>query len=245
MQTKSDYESWHKSMASVEADEPIPLYPWHRTVLKLLPDLNGKLVLEVGCGRGDFARALGKRYPSVKLFGTDFSTTAIGTAKSKVPLDSNVRFEVADAQNLPFENNYFDYIISCECLEHVEIPSEMMSNVARCLKPGGGFIVTTENYANGMILAWIKSWLTGEPFNSGSGVQPRENFFLFWKVRRLIEGAGLEVTHMESNHFQWLLLPRVSPERLCTKDFKSALWKGICRPFGRHFTFVGIKPEAV
>jgi hypothetical protein len=117
----------------------------------------------------------------------------------------------------------------------------MMSSISRCLKPGGHFIITTENYFNGMILAWIKSWFTKQPFNSGSGIQPRENFFLFWKVRSTIESAGLSVTQMESNHFVWLLLPGFAPNTFFTEDFRNPLLKRAVRPFGRHFTFQGIK----
>lgn len=241
MRLKSDYDSWHRSMSLVEADQAEPLYPWHRTVLTLLPDLNGKTVLEVGCGRGDFARFVGRKYPLTKIVATDFSSAAIESARRKVSNPSNVIFEVADAQNLPFGNNSFEYVISCECLEHVEKPGRMMASIARCLKNGGGFVVTTENYFNGMILAWIKAWLTNTPFNSGSGVQPREHFFLFWKVRRMIEKAGLQVTHSESNHFIWLLLPRFAPDTFFTEDFANPFLKRLFRPFGRHFTYQGHK----
>src|SRR5207237_3418756 len=129
------------------------------TVLKIIPDLNGKTVLEVGCGRGDFALLLARLYPSAKIVATDFSAMAIDNAQSKMQPNSNVVFKIADAHNLPFDDGSFDYVISCECLEHAEKPSRMMSNIARCLKPDGAFIVTSENYYNRMILAWIKSWL--------------------------------------------------------------------------------------
>jgi ubiquinone/menaquinone biosynthesis C-methylase UbiE len=241
MPLKSDYDNWHQSMALTEADQVTPLYPWHQTLLKLLPNLDGRNVLEVGCGRGDFARLLGQKYLATKIVATDFSHSAIEAAQSKLPEIPNVSFCVADAQNLPFDDACFDVVISCECLEHVESPLRMMSSVARCLKPGGSFIITTENYFNGMILAWIKSWLSGQPFNSGSGVQPRENFFLFWRVRQIIEKAGLTVTHMESNHFIWLLLPRFAPDVFFTEDFNNPLLKRLFRPFGRHFTYQGVK----
>src|SRR5436305_3401346 len=106
----------------------------------------------------------------------------------------------------------------------------MISNIARSLKPGGGFIVTTENYFNGMILAWLNSWLRRRPFDSGSGIQPHENFFVFWRVRQLLESAGLKVVGMFSNHFQWLLLPGVGPHRLRTDEFRSRLLNRIFRP---------------
>ena len=241
MNIASDYEEWHKGMASVEANQDIPIYPWHQTVLKLLPDLNGKRVLEIGCGRGDFAHLLGAQHPSARILATDFSRSAIETAQSKLRSGSNVVFHLADAQALPFDDASFDYVISCECLEHVEKPAQMLSEVARCLTKNGGFIFTTENYFNGMILAWIKSWITGEPFNSGSGVQPRENFFVFWKIREMIQSAGLNITHMESNHFVWLLLPRFAPDTFFTRDFANPVFKRLFRPFGRHFTYQGVR----
>jgi ubiquinone/menaquinone biosynthesis C-methylase UbiE len=241
MEPKSHYDSWHKTMAVAESDQEVPLYPWHRTVLKLLPDLSGKTVLEVGCGRGDFACLLGQKHPEAKIVGADFATTAIDYARAKLPNDSNVSFTVADAQNLPFSDGAFDFVISCECLEHVEDPQRVMSNIARCLRSGGEFVVTTENYFNGMLLAWINSWLRKKPFDSGSGIQPNENFFVFWNVLRMIEKAGLTITHMESNHFVWLLLPRFSPDTFFTEDFYRPLFKRLFRPFGRHFTYQGKK----
>ena len=239
----SNYEAWHQAMIAAEEGQSTPLYPWHRTVLNIIPDLNGKSVLEIGCGRGDFARLLGERYPSAEIIATDFSTAAITYAQSKIGSSRNVTFEAANAQALLFSDASFDYVISCECLEHVETPREMVREIVRCLKPGGGFVVTTENYFNGMILAWIKAWLTRTPFSSGSGFQPRENFFVFWQVRRMIEEAGLHITHMESNHFVWLLLPSFSPDTFFTADFGKAIWRRLFRPFGRHFTYQGIKPE--
>ncbi len=241
MKSGADYEAWNTSMAAAEAGQIAPTYPWHETVLKIVPDLNGKTVLEVGCGRGDFALLLARLYPSARIVATDFSEAAINNGKSKMQPNSNVVFKIADAHALPFDDCSFDYVISCECLEHVEKPSKMMSNIARCLKPGGGFIVTTENYFNGMILAWLKSWLTGQPFDSGSGTQPRENFFVFWKVRRIIQDAGLLITHTESNHFVWLLLPLFAPDTFFTRDFASPLLKRFFRPFGRHFTYQGLR----
>jgi ubiquinone/menaquinone biosynthesis C-methylase UbiE len=230
-------------MIAAEEGQSTPLYPWHRTVLNIIPDLNGKCVLEIGCGRGDFAWLLGQRYPGAEIIATDFSTAAITYAQSKIGPNRNVTFQAANAQALPFSDASFDYVISCECLEHVEAPREMVSEIVRCLKPGGGFVVTTENYFNGMILAWIKAWLTRTPFSSGSGFQPRENFFVFWQVRRMIKEAGLQITHMESNHFVWLLLPSFSPDTFFRADFGKAIWRRLFRPFGRHFTYQGIKPE--
>lgn len=237
------YDEWHQGRAS-GAEEIEPTHPWHQTVARLLPDLNGRRVLEVGCGRGDFAIWLASKYPSAEIVGIDFSVSAIEIAKGRASdHGSRVYFQVDDSQSLSFADESFDYVISCECLEHVPQPDLMAREIFRIMRPGAEFILTTENYFNGMLLLWLKTWITGAPFDSGSGVQPLENFFLFWRVKKVLEAAGLKVQNMESNHYQWLLLPRVDPMKLVTFDFQSPLLKRVCRPFGRHFTFAGSRPR--
>lgn len=44
---------------------------------------------------------------------------------------------VADIQNLPFQNNSIDFIISNSVLEHIENPEKVVSEIKRVLKPGG------------------------------------------------------------------------------------------------------------
>jgi len=235
-----DYDHWHERLATFDGQTDEPTEPWHRTVIKLLPDLNGQRLLEIGCGRGDFSIWLSKQFPDAEVVGLDFSSKAISIAQARADAAAvNARFVVGDAEALGFSEDEFDYVISCECFEHVPNPKKMAREIGRVLKPSGQFILTTENYFNGMLLGWLMSWIRKAKFNSGSGVQPHENFFLFWRVKALLESGGLKINHMESNHFQWLLLPGTNPARLLTPDFGNPLLKRIFRPFGRHFTFAG------
>lgn len=240
--TKASYDSWHARQAEGEASGKKTFDPWHQTVARRLPDLNGKKVLEVGCGRGDFAIWLAQQFPRAVITAVDFSDKAIAIAAARSrELGGAVNFRVEDAENLQLPERTFDQVISCECLEHVPHPAKMAGEICRVLKPGGRFILTTENYFNGMLLAWLDAWWRKKEFDSGSGAQPHENFFLFWRVQRILERAGLRVDHTESNHFQWLLLPRCAPDRLCTRDFDNPALKRLFRPFGRHFTFEGTR----
>ncbi len=245
MNNVESYDEWHRRRIETEAATVAePSHPWHLTVARLLPDLNGRRVLEVGCGRGDFAIWLASRYAGAEVVGIDFSASAIEIAKGRaVAGGSRVSFQVDDSQSLSFADQSFDYVISCECLEHVPQPERMAREMHRVLRSGGEFILTTENYFNGMILLWLKTWLTGAPFDSGSGVQPHENFFLYWRVKKILESGGLKVERTQSNHYQWLLLPRTDPMKLVTFDFQQPLLQRVFKPFGRHFTFCGLRPR--
>jgi ubiquinone/menaquinone biosynthesis C-methylase UbiE len=235
------YDKWH---ARNGFEVGIPLqFPWYASVADHIgQDVRGDL-LEVGCGRGEFALWLAETSPRAHVIRVDFSETAIEMARRRASgTSASLRFMVGDAQRLEFPDNSFDWVVSCECMEHVPSPPAMAAEIYRVLKPGGKFCLTTENYLNGMLVAWLYSWLTRRPFNSGSGVQPIEKFFLYLQVQGHLSRAGLKVAGTASSHYQWLLLPRIDPARLCTNGFQSSWARRIAKPFGRHFSFFGFKP---
>jgi ubiquinone/menaquinone biosynthesis C-methylase UbiE len=242
--SKLAYDRWHEQINSFAEDTDPLSFPWYRTAFSGIRDnLTGDL-LEIGCGRGEFAVWLASVVSSIRITGVDFSASAINIAHRRVANTSKpVHFIVSDAQSLAFADNSFDWIVSCECLEHVPQPRKMAAEMFRVLKSGGRFCLTTENYLNGMLLAWLQCYVSGRPFNSGSGVQPLEQFFVFPQVKGYLKQAGLVVERTESTHYQWLLLPGVNPARLCTRQFKMSWARRIAKPFGRHFSFFGYKPR--
>jgi ubiquinone/menaquinone biosynthesis C-methylase UbiE len=241
-QIRADYDLWHSTVHTPREEESPTDFAWHKSVWNNITNHPGGKVLEIGCGRGGFAIWLMGRSERFKITGLDFSFSAIELARKAAAVSgSAAEFLQGDAESLPFPDSTFDLVISCECIEHVPHPPVMAKEIARVLKSGGRFCLTTENYFNGMLLAWIKCWLTRTPFNSGTGVQPRENFFFYWMIKAYLKKAGLIVTSSESCHYQWLLLPRVDPAKLCTEQFRSNTGRFLAKPFGRHFSFFGVK----
>jgi ubiquinone/menaquinone biosynthesis C-methylase UbiE len=241
---RDEYDAWHGEIAArgIRSD-PLEL-PWYRSAYGHLEKYAQGDVLEIGCGRGEFAIWLSQNRPDLKITAVDFSQEAIDIATRQASATAAVvAVKQDDAEALSFPESSFDYVVSCECIEHVSNPALMAQEISRVLRPGGRFCVTTENYLNGMLILWAKYWLTGEPFNSGSGVQPQENFFFFWHVLAYLRNAGLRVEETESCHYQWLLLPRVDPAKLCTKQFSTSILRDLAKPFGRHFSFFGRKPD--
>jgi ubiquinone/menaquinone biosynthesis C-methylase UbiE len=100
----------------------------------------GDKILDLGCGNGRFFELLKDK--DVNYIGVDFSEKLIEIAKKKYP---KVKFQVADALNLPFPNNYFDIIYSIAVLHHIpsrEFRQQFLKEARRILKPNGLLILT-------------------------------------------------------------------------------------------------------
>ncbi|MEM8722312.1 MAG: class I SAM-dependent methyltransferase [Cyanobacteria bacterium P01_G01_bin.39] len=234
------YDRWHESVHGEENPIEINLSSWHKTALNLSPPLENLNILEVGCGVGDFALHLVNFDANVTA--VDFSPHAIEIAKKKsTAQNKSVNFRVADAQSLPFADNSFDLLLSCECLEHVPEPQLALNEFKRVLKPQGKLVLTTENYSNAMVLYWLKCWIFKKPFNSGAGVQPIEHFFLYWRVKRMFHLSGFQVQNMVGWHHVFLLLPKLHPHTFVVEKFKNSLLVQLFKPFARHIAFEAIK----
>ncbi len=234
------YDRWHRSVHGGENPADIALEGWHENALSLAPNLTDLKVLEVGCGVGDFAIYLAKQ--NINVTAVDFSPAAIELAQTKANAQNiSVEFQVADAQALPFADNTFDFIFSCECLEHIPVPQQALNELQRVLKPSGRLVLTTENYSNAMVLYWLACWLRKEPFNSGEQVQPIDHFFVFWDVKNMMQKAGFQVERMIGSHHVFLLLPRMHPHTFVIERFKNNPVASLLRPFARHMAFEAVK----
>src|SRR5579872_6452213 len=121
--SKLEYNRWHEQLnANTETSDPMA-FPWYRAAFNgIQGNIKGD-ILEIGCGRGQFALWLASVVPSLRVTGVDFSTSAVTIARGKIANGSKaVRFLAGDAQSLPFPEKTFDWIVSCECLEHLPEP---------------------------------------------------------------------------------------------------------------------------
>ncbi|MFQ6086416.1 MAG: methyltransferase domain-containing protein [Candidatus Bathyarchaeia archaeon] len=117
----------------------------HEALLDELRPLVGKRVLDVGCGNGNTVLKIAEQVgPDGRAVGIDFSPEGIAIAKRKaieLGLDKVTEFRVADAEELPFEDNYFDAVIS-ECVVCLAPKKQKVLNEkTRVLKPGGKLVM--------------------------------------------------------------------------------------------------------
>ena len=97
----------------------------------------GKDVLELATGPGMIARHIAPHANHV--VATDFAPKMIETArKAKNP--ENVRFEVADATSLRFEDKSFDVVVIANALHIIPNPEKALAEIRRVLKDDGVLI---------------------------------------------------------------------------------------------------------
>jgi ubiquinone/menaquinone biosynthesis C-methylase UbiE len=99
----------------------------------------GKKVLDFCCGDGDFAIFLAES--GADAYGVDISATSIDNAKRKAAqkgLD-NAHFFVMDAENMTFEDDFFDIITANGVLHHLDI-DKAYKQIQRVIKPDGKVI---------------------------------------------------------------------------------------------------------
>ncbi len=99
-------------------------------------------LLEVGCGDAMIWRENCERIPDGwRLTLTDFSPGMVEEARAV--LGNRAQYQVADVQELPFEDASFDAVIANHMLFHVPDRERALSELARVLRRGGRFTATT------------------------------------------------------------------------------------------------------
>lgn len=99
-------------------------------------------ILEAGCGGGRNMDWFVKN--DFQVYGIDQSEAAILHLKSKYLDLQEERLQIALVEKIPFEDNYFDHIISSAVLHFAQSEAhfkEMMVEMLRVLKPGGNLFI--------------------------------------------------------------------------------------------------------
>jgi len=100
---------------------------------------DNSLVLDAGCGRGEFVKYLKEYRPGCKITGIDISEVGICDAIKRIP---NCDFKTMDVYDIPKVFKEYDYIISFETIEHLSYPVDFIKGVWHSLKRGGCIIIT-------------------------------------------------------------------------------------------------------
>jgi ubiquinone/menaquinone biosynthesis C-methylase UbiE len=101
----------------------------------------GVAALDVACGPGFQSRALARA--GAQVSGIDATPAFIEHARSLFASEEieNARFEVGDAEHLPFDSPEFDLAICRSAYHHFPNPDRVLSEMARVVRPGGRVVI--------------------------------------------------------------------------------------------------------
>jgi ubiquinone/menaquinone biosynthesis C-methylase UbiE len=155
-------------------------------------NLNGELVLDIGCGTGLMVERLSLR--GHQVLGLDVRPEGLQATRLKSPQSLLLQ---AEATSLPVSANSFNAIILLDVLEHVD-DQKLLAEVERALQPGGIAFLTVP------AMPWLWSYR-----DEAAGHMRR---YTRNRLATVLSKARLRVKEMR--YYQFLLFPLVASSRL-------------------------------
>ena len=175
---------------------------YDHTIVRLLELKEGDRILDLGCGTGVLTRMIADRLDQNKgglSIGIDAAAGMIKVARKKRET-STCKFEIAAAEDLPFENKSFNSIVSSLFFHHVplDLKKKALSEAFRVLKPDGRLIIAdmhTPSTSMGWLISHVSRWFFMQPQIGENirGVMPS-----------VIEGAGFASPDAVCSYFGYI-----------------------------------------
>lgn len=185
-----DSEAYDKNIEKnplIKIEEPV--------VLEMINNVEGKKVLDLGCGTGRYSIKFAKE--GAEVTGIDLSEDMLGIAREKVTNKMKINFLKGDmSRKIDLPDKSFDLIISSLAMSHLEEIDGFIENIGRLLNNDGISIISTHH-----------------PY-----------LIKIAKVRTLIKSSeGYNYIETYSHLFNEIL-PLLSKNNLCIEKIKEPCW---------------------
>ncbi len=238
MSLRADYDVWHERIFSADPEHEDASSPWYQLVREQLGSVTGLRVLEVACGRGGFVRELCRA--GAQVTGCDFSLAALRVGREKLRALGTGELAAlvqGDAQVLPFADESFDIVVSCETIEHIPDDGSALREMWRVARPSAKFFLTTPNYANLMGLYDLYARVR-HPGRKDD--QPFDRRQWFAQIRSSVRNAGWTILRSDGTVHQLPVIPGHNPVELPFLESNRVV-RRLLSPFAFHYFLLSEK----
>jgi len=178
-------------------------------------------ILDIGniSGQGKIHKKIIDRFPAAEIYGLD----VVDQKQSGLDFKNQ---SIGQAENLPYEENFFDFIYMGEVLEHSWEPKKIMEECGRVLKTGGLLILDLPNIYS--LSRMIRYFFKGRDIILGD--PDHKIFYSRAMLENLLEKSGFG-------------LVEISTDRQCTVKGREFFLPNFCsfKFLGEHLMIAGKK----
>jgi ubiquinone/menaquinone biosynthesis C-methylase UbiE len=151
-------------------------------------------VLDVGCGTGELLTRLAAKYPEARLAGLDPVPEMLKVARRK--LSAKVELRVGWANELPWPDDSFDIVVSCNMFHYITHPVEAVREMERVLRPRGKMVITD----------WCDDYIACRVCNLYLRLTAKAHYKTYRQSEcaSLLKEAGHVNPHIERYKISWL-----------------------------------------
>lgn len=171
-------------------------------------------VVDLGCGDGSFSIDIKKKIGCKEIYGVDIWDESIKKSEEKglkvIKSDLN--------EKLPFDDEFFDIIVSNQVLEHLSYPIRFMKEIKRILKKDCIAVISTENLSSwdnivALIFGWTPFscefdgfWKLGNPISPHNNEKldnypPHMRIFTYGGLKSAFEQIGFDIIDIKGSGY--------------------------------------------
>jgi 2-polyprenyl-3-methyl-5-hydroxy-6-metoxy-1,4-benzoquinol methylase len=194
------WKQYKKTQLDSYSGSPISENRLNRCLGDLQDNLQGKLVLEAGCGAGRFTEILLKK--GARLVSADLSS-AVEVNIENFPVSGNHIVIQADINDMPYSDETFDVVVCLGVIQHTPSPEQTIESLYKLVKKGGSLVIDHYNFTRSSFfrLASVYRWF----------LRKKSSAYTIPYTKKLVKRYLPLHKKVSGSRFLTMLLNRVSP----------------------------------